>query len=72
MNETKAKCNNCWEHRDCPSNVKSKCQAYQTDSGNECWFLAKEFCPSLKDNFNNCWECPWFKKMNPNFDKTLV
>ncbi|MBU1132374.1 hypothetical protein KKC32_03980 [Patescibacteria group bacterium] len=52
--------------------MRKKCAAYTTDSGRECWMLAGSFnkapnCPKLKQHFKDCWECPWFLKMNPSF-----
>ena len=62
---------NCWEFWNCQKEVRAKCPAYITDSGRDCFDLAENFCPRLKKEFKNCWECPWFKKLqlNPDFDK---
>ena len=67
MNE---KAKNCWEFWDCK--VKETCPAYTTDSGRECWYVAGSLskspkCPKVKNMFKACWECPWFKKLNPDF-----
>jgi hypothetical protein len=66
---TKKKPQNCWEFMKCDINVRKKCPAYTLNSGKECWFLASRFCPFLKEKFKSCFECPWFKKLNPNVDK---
>ena len=63
--------NNCWEYWDCPKDVKEKCPAYTTNSGKECWMLTIHFttqetnCPKTTHKYKYCWECPWYKKMNP-------
>lgn len=66
---------NCWEFWGCPEEVKSACVAYVTASGRECWMVvgsnvtAFEKCPKAQEDYKNCWECPWFKNLNPGFDK---
>jgi hypothetical protein len=65
---------NCWEYWNCKIEVREKCPAYLTDSGQNCWYVAGSYnkfpnCPKVKKLFIACWECPWFKKFNPNFDK---
>jgi hypothetical protein len=74
---TKKEPQNCWEYWDCE--VKEQCPAYETNSGKECWHVASNACPLInqkkkgiikgKRAFDFCWQCPWFKKFNPNFDK---
>ena len=63
---------NCWDFFKCKA--KEKCPAYQNDAGRECWFIASSFCqsngcPKVKRSMSNCAECPWFKKLNPDFDE---
>lgn len=61
---------NCWDFWQDPKKLREKCPAYQTHSGRECWFVATEYCPRLKREFKYCWDCPWFKKLNPHqFEK---
>lgn len=60
---------NCWEFWNCPQEIKKKCPAFQTDSGQECWLVAQNFCPYLKKKYRYCWECSWFQKLNPNLMK---
>ena len=61
---------NCWEYWDCPEEIRDKCPAYTTPySGRVCFYYAKDFCPKLKDEFEHCWECPWFKKIKSDADK---
>jgi hypothetical protein len=54
---------NCWEYWDCPKEIRENCPAYTTDSGKDCFNLAKDFCPKLKNDFDHCWECPWYMKL---------
>ena len=57
---------NCWEFMNCPEDVRMKCIAYIMDKGKKCWAVATAMCPRVKRDFQHCWECPWFKKLNPN------
>ena len=71
MNKNEAQ--NCWEFWKCKNKVRKNCLAYISDSGKECWLVvgshAKHInCPRLKINYAYCWECPWFKKMKPDFN----
>lgn len=61
---------NCWECWNCDMAVREKCPAYTTDSGKECWLIAGSFninpiCPKVVHKIMHCWECPWYKKFNP-------
>ena len=66
---------NCWEFWNCSRDTRESCMAYQADSGKECWMIVgsistkTKFCPKIDRDFKHCWECPWFLKMNPGFDK---
>ena len=53
---------NCWDFWKCDKETKEKCPAYKTASGDECWLVATDYCPYLKQKFKTCDECPWFKK----------
>lgn len=64
----KKEAENCWDFLDCK--VKESCPAYVTDSGQECWLVAGSynrdpFCPKVVRKIINCWECDWYKKVNP-------
>lgn len=64
----------CWEFWKCEIKFKKKCPAYKTKSGKDCWNVVGSYkkypiCLKLKEKFKACWECPWFKKLNPNFNK---
>lgn len=55
---------NCWDFYKCDEKIKKNCPAYKSDSGRECWLVATDYCPYLKEKgFRTCDECPWFKKM---------
>ena len=62
---------NCWEYWDCHEEIRDRCPAYTTPySGQDCFYYAKDFCPKIKkDEFEHCWECPWYKKIKPDSDK---
>ena len=71
MNKNKES-SSCWEFWDCSEKVRTKCAAYIYNSGRECWFIASSAeprCPRIKRDFEYCWQCPWFKKLNPDFDE---
>ena len=69
----KKKPENCWEYWNCADEVRRKCPAYTTNSGRECWMVAGTFssrekkCPKAKNEFDFCWQCPWFRLLNPDF-----
>jgi hypothetical protein len=58
---------NCWEYWDCK--IKKDCPAYKTKNGDECWDVAQYYCPKVKREFKFCWDCPWFKEMNPGYKR---
>ncbi|MBU2638894.1 MAG: hypothetical protein KJ955_08015 [Nanoarchaeota archaeon] len=62
---------NCWEFWNCAEDIKKKCPAYNYNSGRDCWLAASSFrepgCPKVKNEFESCSDCPWFKKLNPKF-----
>jgi len=66
---------NCWEFWNCDINIREECPAYTSNSGKECWRVAGHFvtktkkCPKIMHEFKTCFECPWFKKLNPDSDK---
>jgi hypothetical protein len=63
---------NCWEYWKDSKEKREKCPAYQTDSGRECWLVSSHYCPKIGRDFEYCWDCPWFKKLNPDFEKNRV
>ena len=64
---TKKEPQNCWEFMNCPKEQRERCIVYELDSGNECWFMSnvKNGCHRVKKG-ESCFNCPWFKKNNPN------
>ena len=57
---------NCWDFWKCKEDIKKNCPAYKINSGGECWLVATNYCPYLKEKgFKTCDECPWFMKNNP-------
>jgi hypothetical protein len=54
---------NCWEFWDCPKEIKDPCPAYINDFGKKCFFIADDYCLSVKKEFKDCYECPWFKNI---------
>lgn len=61
---------NCWEFWNCIDDVKQVCPLYITDSGRHCWnivgFTHKHpECPKVKNKFDNCEDCDWYKKQKP-------
>ena len=41
----------CWKYFNCPEETRNECPAYTTNSGKECFYLAKDFCPKAKEDF---------------------
>ena len=66
---------NCWEFWNCDADVRKNCSAYIFNSGKECWMVAGHTvtklkkCPRVTKQFKTCFECPWYKKLNPGSDK---
>ena len=65
---------NCWEFWNCSKDVRDQCAAYTSDFGKECWMVAGHIatklqkCPKILNEFKNCLECPWFKKLHEKVD----
>lgn len=57
---------NCWEFFNCPEETKSKCRVFISDLGTDCWLISRT---DNNKNFENCINCPWFKKNNSEFVK---
>lgn len=77
MPTKQAKAKTCWDFWNCKPERRDACLAFTTDSGDDCWNLVGSFtrhtdqchCPKQQTCFKFCWECPWFKKENPNYVK---
>jgi hypothetical protein len=67
MNNIEA--HNCWEFWKCPKELKKRCSAHISDLGRDCWVVTRQVMlkesPKIKNKFQFCWECPWFKRLNP-------
>jgi hypothetical protein len=60
---------NCWEFWNCSEKIRSKCPAFLTYHGMDCFDFAENDCPKIEKGFNHCSECPWYKKIKSNIDK---
>jgi hypothetical protein len=63
---------NCWEFWKCKEETRKKCPAYTSNPGSSCWAVAGSYsdypgCPKINRDFEYCWECGWFKKINQGF-----
>jgi len=58
---------NCWDFFSCEEEQRKQCSAFNTDIGRDCWAIASSSKLVSKKDFKYCWECPWFKKINPDF-----
>lgn len=57
---------NCWDFWKCSAKTRKECPAHQVEMGRECWLVATHFCkPFVKRDFRNCFDCPWYKELNP-------
>jgi hypothetical protein len=65
MGHTEAQ--HCWEYWDCPEAKRAECPSFLNHNGRECYSFAENYCPRLESEFERCWECPWFKKIRPDF-----
>jgi hypothetical protein len=54
---------NCWEFWECQKDIKDLCPGYAIDSGKKCFSVAAEYCLRVKKEFNECWDCPFFKNL---------
>ena len=53
----------CWEQKGCPEERRSKCPAWEFDSGDLCWFVNGTICQgephsSWKEKIVHCLRCP--------------
>ena len=71
---SKKEAKTCWAYWSCDPRIMQKCYAFLYGTGIRCWELAgtgckDPYCFLLKKAYRYCWECPWFKKVNPGFFK---
>jgi hypothetical protein len=75
MTANREEARNCWEFWGCPEEVRGSCAAFLMRYGDACWTVAGIHaaragrCPRVKHGFRDCWECAWFKKLNPDIHK---
>jgi len=74
-NISKKEPQNCWDFWNCQNDVRAQCPAFTSNLGRYCWMVAGHMvtelkkCPRVVHHFKTCFECPWFKKLNPDSDK---
>lgn len=59
---------NCWDIRNCPEEKKTRCPAWEFDSGQFCWFISGTVCEGEKlkkgeDKIVLCKKCIVMKKI---------
>lgn len=61
---------NCWEFLECPKEIRDKCTAYQRNLGDTCWFITENTGKGCYgyDKHDGCFNCPWYKKNNPDWE----
>ena len=59
---------NCWDFWNCSHEVRDDCPAFLTYHGMDCFDFAENYCPRIIAEFQDCRECPWYKKIKPDFD----
>ncbi len=70
--DEKKEAQNCWEFWNCSKENIKKCLAYKLKMGRECWMISGKFTPGKnhapleKRNFKYCFDCPWYKRLNPD------
>jgi len=55
---------NCWEHMQCPEEMRKHCWAYRLNLGKECWILKSK---NPNHNFYNkieCKDCSYYQIYN--------
>jgi len=58
----------CWDLRNCPEEKKSKCPAWEFDSGQFCWFISGTLCESIackswEEKMKTCKNCMVMKNI---------
>ena len=59
---------NCWDVKNCPNDRKTKCPAFEFDSGALCWFINGTICEcasqkSWKTKISMCQKCEVWKRL---------
>ena len=63
---------NCWEFWNCRKEARDECPAFLTYHGMDCFDFAENYCPRIKNDFQHCFECPWYKIMETDFDAKVI
>ncbi|NOR11150.1 MAG: helix-turn-helix domain-containing protein [Desulfovibrionaceae bacterium] len=68
---------NCWDVKNCPEERKTKCPAWEFQSGSLCWFINGTICEcASKKNWTEkisiCKKCAMWKHILGNDDSLLV
>jgi hypothetical protein len=64
---------NCWEFMECPIKTREQCLGYSLNMGKGCWFICQVNKGSIAGRIGDgCFNCPWFKKNNPDLVKTML
>jgi transcriptional regulator with XRE-family HTH domain len=54
----------CWESKDCPEDLRTKCVAYVAKEGSFCWFFTGRLCAAARDDADGgCYTCAVFTRM---------
>lgn len=61
---------NCWEYWNCEKEAREECLVFHNSFGKECWLMTEicrkhESSPKFKKKLKDCFDCSWFKKLNP-------
>ncbi|PIQ90003.1 MAG: hypothetical protein COV72_00385 [Candidatus Omnitrophica bacterium CG11_big_fil_rev_8_21_14_0_20_42_13] len=56
----------CWEHWNCASETRKKCPVYLNKYGDICWMAQSSMCSKKNRDFEDCWECSFFKTQCPD------
>lgn len=63
------KAETCWEYFDCPIEILMDCNVFLLQMGKECCYIGhlKKGCTFVKKmGIESCFECPWYKRNNPD------
>lgn len=59
---------NCWEYWKCPKRNREKCKVFQLDMGSQCYNVSHDFRPQRKREFDDCFDCAWFRRTQPHVE----
>jgi hypothetical protein len=62
----------CWESKDCPDSLRSRCVAFVAKEGRFCWFFTGRLCTTAKPDSGGvgtaCYTCSVFTSMLSKVD----